>query len=62
MTAKSVAHVNCGCKHEFQDAEYGKGIRVANIVNKSAKKDSVRVNVRCTVCAREHDVTVASLH
>lgn len=35
----------CSCKHEYQDAKYGYGVRVHN---KTANGDW-----RCTVCKRE---------
>jgi hypothetical protein len=34
--------ISCNCKHEFQDKEHGKGIRIANVSKKG--------NVSCTVC------------
>lgn len=37
----------CHCKHEYQDKQYGKDLRVHNSVNK-------KINVwRCTVCKTE---------
>jgi len=36
----------CGCKSEFQDQKYGKGIRVHNIISKETNK------ARCTVCGK----------
>lgn len=42
--------VKCTCKHEFQDATYGKGMRVTNPVGKTA------ATVRCTVCSAIHNV------
>ena len=45
--------VLCNCKHEFQDAEYGVGVRVANPVNKSRTTNIVK-EVRCTVCSKSH--------
>lgn len=32
----------CSCKHEYQDATYGKGMRVSNIMKNG--------DMRCTVC------------
>lgn len=39
--------IKCTCKHEFQDARYGKGIRVHN---KIKSKSSGMEEFRCTVC------------
>ncbi len=39
--------IRCTCKHEFQDATYGQGRRVANAM-KSGKSEQ---EYRCTVCA-----------
>jgi hypothetical protein len=36
----------CSCKHDFQDARYGKGNRVFNYCSKTDKW-------RCTVCKKE---------
>jgi hypothetical protein len=36
----------CDCKHEFQDKEYGKGVRL-HTVSEDGKK------FRCTVCGKE---------
>lgn len=36
----------CKCKHDFQDKQYGKGMRVHNFTEKSEKW-------RCTVCKSE---------
>ena len=38
--------IQCSCKHDFQDAQYGQGRRVAN---STASKP---VTYRCTVCAK----------
>lgn len=43
--------VRCSCKHEFQDREYGNGMRVCNGKNKGNKPDGWR----CTVCGKEHN-------
>lgn len=37
----------CNCKHEFQDREYGPGIRLFNPCGTPTTK------WRCTVCGRE---------
>lgn len=48
--------VKCSCKHEFQDSEYGKGMRACTPVMKSKDPKSGKVQrVRCTVCAAERD-------
>lgn len=41
--------IQCGCKHEFQDKKYGKGVRIANTTAK--KPTPGTVIVRCSVCA-----------
>lgn len=38
--------ISCTCTHPYQDARYGSGKRVGNIVGKDAKTS------RCTVCGR----------
>jgi len=38
--------IKCGCKHDFQDKEYGNQQRVANI---NEKEDSAT----CTVCGNK---------
>jgi hypothetical protein len=43
----STTLVKCSCSHEFQDKQYGKGVRVANVTGKGA--------LRCTVCSKEHE-------
>lgn len=45
--------VTCKCKHEFQDATLGKGVRYTTPVNKS-KKDGKVTEHRCTVCGTTH--------
>lgn len=40
---------HCTCKHDAQDAMYGKGNRVMNECNKG---------VRCTVCGKEINETI----
>lgn len=39
----------CDCKHEFQDKEYGEGMRVHNECTSKEGK------YRCTVCGKEKD-------
>ncbi|MFA5379637.1 MAG: hypothetical protein WC455_28020 [Dehalococcoidia bacterium] len=43
----------CDCKNEFQDARYGKGIRVHNSMAES--KETSKMG-RCTVCSRERAI------
>lgn len=49
------ARVQCKCPHDFQDAQYGKNMRVANA---TAKQDKDTVEVRCTVCSAAHRVNI----
>lgn len=37
----------CNCKHNFQDKEYGKGMRVHN---ETKKKPTALGGWKCTVC------------
>lgn len=47
--------VKCSCKHDFQDREYGKGMRACTPVNKTKDSKSGKVQrVRCTACGTEH--------
>jgi len=41
--------VSCNCASEFQDKEYGKGRRLANLRQKGTKGEYV-----CTVCGKVH--------
>ena len=41
---------SCVCEHEFQDKNYGKGMRVKNRVREVGNK------ARCTVCDRVSNV------
>lgn len=41
----------CTCKHEYQDAKYGKGQRVHNSMHKG--KSTGDSKQRCTVCGSE---------
>lgn len=55
----STARVQCSCTGpaaQFQDQRYGKNIRIANLVTKSKKGGSSSVDVKCTVCNKEHTV------
>jgi hypothetical protein len=42
----------CDCKNAYQDANYGKGVRVHNLM-KAAKADSTAKQGRCVVCGKE---------
>jgi len=41
--------MQCSCQSEFQDATYGKGMRVFNETGKDGKG-----GYRCTVCGKEY--------
>ena len=41
--------LKCSCKHEWQDKEYGPGMRVHNLARKGYNG---RAGWRCTVCER----------
>ena len=45
--------MQCSCQSDFQDREYGKGMRVFNEIGKDQ-----RGGYRCTVCGKE--VTASS--
>jgi hypothetical protein len=56
------ARVACTCSHDFQDKTYGRGVRVANLVNKA--KGGVpkgQAVVRCTVCSKEQTISEGRL-
>jgi len=55
---QGIALVKCGCKHEYQDAKYGHGIRVANT---TAKQDKDIATVRCTVCNNTQTVQLSKV-
>ena len=57
---KRIAHINCSCKHEFQDKHY-KGRRLANLMDKSVKSGNNTVDVKCTVCGKAHNINVSQL-
>ena len=40
--------ISCSCKHEFQDQQYGKGMRLFNEMGKDQNS-----SYRCTVCGKE---------
>jgi hypothetical protein len=40
--------MSCNCKHEFQDNQYGKNMRVFNPIGKTQND-----GYRCTICGRE---------
>lgn len=47
--------VHCTCSNAYQDSRYGKGVRVANPVDKSRKGGSGRITQAvCTVCGAIH--------
>lgn len=46
--------VKCTCEHKFQDAEYGKGMRMTTPGNKAQQEGTFIV--RCTVCKKEHNL------
>jgi len=48
-TTEACKVMPCTCKHEFQDAHYGKGLRLHN---RCRPKDGERW-YRCTVCGAE---------
>ena len=39
---------NCVCENEYQDSQYGKGIRVHNVSGKKGEEDKHT----CTICGR----------
>jgi hypothetical protein len=45
----------CACKNDFQEKQYGQGLRV---FNHAPGKDgsSLKNRFRCTVCGREKDI------
>lgn len=43
----AVAIIRCSCKSEYQDKEYGLGMRVCNLKKKEGE-------CRCTVCGKDH--------
>lgn len=43
----------CDCKNDWQDAQYGKGVRVHN---EMAKGNDAGRRGRCTVCGKERAV------
>lgn len=43
--------IACTCKNEYQDAKYGKGMRIMNHTEKG--KTPTSTTWRCTVCKRE---------
>ncbi len=55
---KNTVKVSCKCNGpaaEFQDKQYGKNVRIANVTLKGDNK--VR-EVRCTVCGTTHKANV----
>jgi hypothetical protein len=53
--AKPTIAVRCTCKHEYQDARYGQGNRVATPVDGSRVNGKL-TEARCTVCGTTHKV------
>lgn len=51
---KQAVKVNCKCKHDFQDKEYGVGVRLATVSTKEYRKETGRSTARCTVCGAQH--------
>lgn len=54
MSNKNCYTVICSCQNSYQDKEYGKQVRVANLTKRNAG-DGKSV-VRCTVCGKEQVV------
>lgn len=46
--------LECTCKHEFQDKQYGKNKRVMNEMTKAES------HYRCTVCKKERTKSVGT--
>ena len=44
----------CTCVSPYQDAKYGKNIRVMNLANGRGSPNSAYRVFRCTVCETEH--------
>lgn len=44
----------CNCKHEFQDQQHGKNVRVCTPIR--SKNALAAPQGRCTVCLRVHDI------
>jgi hypothetical protein len=57
---KTTAKIQCTCKHDYQSATYGAQTRIANLTQKGTGNAHTRV-VRCTVCSKEHTVSVDQL-
>jgi hypothetical protein len=49
--------VDCSCKSEFQDKEYGTGVRVVTLTQ---RYDAIsgKADVKCTVCGKTHTINV----
>lgn len=45
--------MQCDCKHDFQDALYGKGMRLHNVSQGGSGKDKVAY---CTVCCPRQQI------
>jgi hypothetical protein len=44
----------CDCKHDFQDKQYGEGMRVMNRVQGS----NLLKEASCTVCGKKHIIKI----
>ncbi len=53
----STGKFKCSCSNEYQDQQYGKGIRVMNSTEKGNSTSSLVV-FRCTICKTEHFIQV----
>ena len=45
---------NCNCKNDFQDARYGKNMRIHNVCGGGNVKGGNK-GLRCTVCGDKKD-------
>ncbi len=66
LTHGRITTLHVGCLSPFQDAEYGKGVRICTPVN--GKSGAARgtgnsvIRARCTVCGREeHQVSESKI-
>ncbi len=59
---QGTARVKCTCKHAFQDAAHGPGMRVANTLKlPGGTQKPTTIQVRCTVCSNLHWVPVGAV-
>lgn len=54
----TTAVIDCNCRHEYQDQQFGTGRRFANLAGGTAKDGA---KWRCTVCEREVAATRAEI-